>query len=58
MASNKVKEPARKLEWRAPKVEQLGNLRDFVRTGNGFGKSGTIPDGGSHPGGEKHQTDR
>lgn len=58
MASRNVKEPARKLEWRAPKVEQLGNLRDFVRTGNGFGKSGTVSDGSSSPGGEKHTPDR
>jgi hypothetical protein len=30
--------------WRAPKVEDLGNLRDFVRTGGANGKSGTDRD--------------
>jgi hypothetical protein len=42
-----------KPEWRAPKVDDLGNLRDFVRTGGANGKSGPNDDGASKPGGEK-----
>lgn len=38
--------------WRAPKVDDLGNLRDFVRTGGANGKSGPNTDGASKPGGE------
>jgi hypothetical protein len=38
--------------WRAPKVDDLGNLRDFVRTGGANGKSGTNTDGSSMPGHE------
>ena len=39
--------------WRSPKLEELGNLRDFVQAGNAFGKSNGPSDGGSDPGGEK-----
>ena len=28
-----------KRAWHSPKVEALGNLRDFVKSGNAFGKS-------------------
>jgi hypothetical protein len=42
-----------KAEWRSPKLQELGNLRSFVQTGNGFGKSGPTSDGNSDPGGEK-----
>ena len=38
--------------WRSPRLEELGNLRDFVQHGNGFGKSGPSSDGNSDPGGE------
>ncbi|MGQ0734852.1 MAG: hypothetical protein ACT4QD_14505 [Acidobacteriota bacterium] len=38
--------------WRSPRLEELGNLRDFVRSGNAFGKSGAPADGSSDPGGE------
>ena len=38
--------------WHSPKLEELGNLRDFVQTGNAFGKSGVNSDGSSDPGGE------
>lgn len=38
--------------WRSPKLEELGNLRDFVQSGNAFGKSGVNTDGSSEPGGE------
>ena len=38
--------------WHSPKLEELGNLRDFVQTGNAFGKSGVNADGSSDPGGE------
>ena len=39
--------------WRSPKLEELGNLRDFVQAGNAFGKSLGPGDGSSEPGGEK-----
>ena len=45
-------QPAAKPEWRSPKLEELGNLRDFVQTGGAFGKSGVTNDGSSEPGGE------
>jgi hypothetical protein len=31
--------------WRAPRVTDLGNLKDFVRTSGVNGKSGTHSDG-------------
>ena len=34
-----------KREWRSPRLEQGGSLRDFVREGNAFGKSGPGEDG-------------
>lgn len=42
----------RKPEWRQPSVQPLGNLRDFVRTGNAFGKSFETTDGASMAGNE------
>ena len=42
-----------KAQWRSPKLQELGNLRSFVQSGNAFGKSGTIADGCSDPAGEK-----
>ena len=42
-----------KTPWRSPKLQELGNLRSFVQSGNAFGKSGTIADGCSDPAGEK-----
>jgi hypothetical protein len=44
--------PEPKPAWRSPKLEELGNLRDFVQAGNAFGKSGPNTDGSSDPGGE------
>lgn len=52
MARNGDDERVKKPEWRAPKVDDLGNLRDFVRTGHAFGKTGGPSDGSSTPGGE------
>jgi hypothetical protein len=43
-----VKKPAvprRKRAWQTPTVEELGNLRDFVREGNANGKSTLSADG-------------
>jgi hypothetical protein len=37
--------PVSKRAWRSPRLEQVGNLRDFVREGNAFGKSGPGTDG-------------
>ena len=54
MAGSRVEKnsSARKLLWHKPVLDELGNLRDFVRTGNAFGKSGVESDGESMPGGE------
>ena len=41
-----------KRAWHSPKVEELGNLRDFVKTGNAFGKSVLTADGQSMAGNE------
>jgi hypothetical protein len=38
--------------WNAPKLQELGNLRNLVRVGNANGKSGSLMDGGSNCGGE------
>ena len=38
--------------WRTPRLQELGNLRSFVQSGNAFGKSGAPGDGESDPGGE------
>jgi hypothetical protein len=44
---SRAADPKGKAEWRRPKVEELGNLKDFVRSGHAFGKSGTHIDGSS-----------
>jgi hypothetical protein len=41
-----------KPEWRQPTVQELGNLRDFVRSGQAFGKSVITADGNSMAGNE------
>jgi len=41
-----------KIDWEKPKFLRLGNLKEFVQTGNAFGKSGICADGSSMPGGE------
>lgn len=41
-----------KPEWRQPAVQELGNLRDFVRSGEALGKSVVAPDGMSMAGAE------
>ena len=33
--------------WRSPRLEEIGNLRNFVREGHAFGKSGVGFDGGT-----------
>lgn len=38
--------------WRAPRLQELGNLKDFVRVGNASGKSGLQTDGSSAAGNE------
>ena len=38
--------------WQNPKLQELGNIRRFVQTGNANGKSGTQNDGTSMCGGE------
>ena len=52
MAATKSNPINRKPEWREPSVRELGNLRDFVRTGNAFGKSIVTTDGQSMAGNE------
>jgi hypothetical protein len=46
--SSKEARPA----WRTPQVEELGNLRDFVRSGVANGKSILTTDGDSMAGNE------
>ena len=43
---------AHKPVWQSPKLQELGNIRRFVQTGNANGKSGTFIDGSSMCGGE------
>ena len=43
--SAKTQDEASKPVWRSPRLEEIGNLRDFVREGNAFGKSGPGADG-------------
>ncbi len=52
MATKKEHSTEQKREWREPSVKELGNLRDFVRTGNAFGKSVVTTDGQSMAGNE------
>jgi hypothetical protein len=52
MAAPNSQGTEQKPEWRAPSVQELGNLRDFVRTGNAFGKSIVTTDGQSMAGNE------
>lgn len=39
-------------EWSNPELKELGNLRDFVRTGHAYGKSVLVTDGNAMAGGE------
>ena len=41
--------------WLSPKLQELGNLRDFVRMGHAYGKSGAFGDGKANCGGEAMQ---
>jgi hypothetical protein len=47
-----TRDASQKPVWRSPRLEELGNLRDFVQAGNAFGKTGGPSDGSSEPGGE------
>jgi len=38
--------------WQSPKLQELGNIRRFVRSGEAMGKSGPDVDGDSHAGNE------
>lgn len=45
--------------WRAPELQELGNLRTLVRVGAANGKSGPFMDGKANCGGEAMEmTDR
>lgn len=48
----KPSSPDLKPVWRRPAVQELGNLRDFVRSGQAFGKSVQVTDGSSMAGNE------
>jgi hypothetical protein len=56
MAGNGDKGIPTKPEWHAPKVDDIGNLRDFVKAGGGGIKTGTLPDG-ERGTTEKHKSD-
>lgn len=57
MAPAEPSSPEKKPVWRRPAVQELGNLRDFVRSGNAFGKSVQITDGSSMAGNESQLMD-
>lgn len=40
--------------WHSPRLEELGNLRDFVQSGNAYGKSIQTTDGESMAGNESN----
>src|SRR5581483_12271248 len=44
--------PAPKRVWQTPRLQELGNVRQFVQTGGAHGKSGTHRDGPSGGGSE------
>jgi hypothetical protein len=52
MAQKNTRATESQKQWQKPAVHELGNLRDFVRTGTALGKSSTHTDGGSMPGHE------
>ena len=52
ITDSKSRVKGEKRAWHSPKVEALGNLRDFVKTGNAFGKSVLTTDGESMAGNE------
>ena len=52
IVATKSNDTDRKPQWRNPSVQEIGNLRDFVRTGNAFGKSFATTDGNAHAGNE------
>jgi hypothetical protein len=52
MAPAKPTNLGEKPAWHRPTVQELGNLRDFVRSGNAFGKSVVQEDGSSMAGNE------
>jgi hypothetical protein len=43
---------AEKVNWRRPKLEELGNIRQFVQSGQANGKSHLNEDGSSMAGNE------
>jgi len=47
-----AREPAARPAWSRPKLDELGNLRDFVRVGHAYGKSVLMDDGNAEAGGE------
>ena len=52
MAQAKSGSQDKKQLWHKPAVQELGNLRDFVRAGGSFGKSINVMDGSSPAGNE------
>lgn len=44
--------PEDRPSWSNPELRELGNIKDFVQTGNAFGKSVLINDGQAMAGGE------
>ncbi len=54
MSMNDEKLPAAGVKpvWKTPKLQDLGNVRQFVQTGAANGKSGTKIDGDSMAGNE------
>jgi len=51
-SGNSAGRGVRKAAWKTPTLDELGNLRDFVRTGHAYGKSVLTDDGNAMAGGE------
>jgi hypothetical protein len=45
----------KKQAWQKPEVREMGYLKDFVRSGHAFGKSGPSIDGSSSGNDEKKE---
>ena len=58
MAQAKSGSQDKKQLWHKPAVQELGNLRDFVRAGGSFGKSVNVMDASTPAGSETRTMNR
>lgn len=47
-----MRDDGAKAAWSSPRLQELGNLSDFVKVGHAFGKSQVTDDGNAEAGGE------